>query len=68
MEIQVKGTPTASADIAKTRTLRRGDSLASLAAEEYGDPGRWRPIAEANRIDNPLRVEPGAVLVIPPLD
>ncbi len=63
----VRDPKTESADVTKTRMLRRGDTLASLAAEEYGDPALWRPIAAGNRIDNPLRVEPGDVLVIPPL-
>ncbi|MBL7494825.1 LysM peptidoglycan-binding domain-containing protein [Frankia sp. CNm7] len=57
-----------SADVVKSRVLRRGDTLHSLAAEEYGDPGLWREIARANRIANPLRVRPGTVLTIPRLE
>lgn len=56
-----------SADVAKTRTVRRGDTLSSIAAEEYNDAGLWRPLAEANRIDNPRTLRPGQVLVIPVL-
>jgi nucleoid-associated protein YgaU len=47
--------------------VRRGDSLPSLAAAEYGDPARWRPIALANGLVNPRLLEPGTELVIPPL-
>ena len=56
-----------SPDVAKTRTLLRGETLSSIAAEEYNDPALWRPIAEANGIDNPRRVQPGQVLSIPRL-
>ena len=56
-----------SADVAKVRVVRRGETLSSVAAEEYNDPTLWRPIAEANGIDNPRRLEPGTVLSIPPL-
>jgi len=54
-------------DVAKTRVLQRGESLSSIAAEEYNDPGLWRAIAELNRIHNPRRIAPGQVLAIPPL-
>jgi nucleoid-associated protein YgaU len=57
----------ASPDVAKTRTLLRGETLGSIAAQEYNDPTLWRPIAEANGIDNPRRLTPGQVLAIPPL-
>ncbi|WP_328940450.1 LysM peptidoglycan-binding domain-containing protein [Streptomyces sp. NBC_00250] len=42
-----------------------GDSLASLAWREYGDATRWRVIAEANRIDDPMRLRPGTELLLP---
>ncbi|MFE6983760.1 CIS tube protein [Streptomyces griseus] len=45
-----------------------GDSLPSLAHREYGDPGAWRVIAEANGIDDPLRLAPGTQLLLPALD
>lgn len=44
-----------------------GDSLPSLAYDSYGDPTRWRRIAEANDIDDPLRLERGSELTIPRL-
>jgi len=50
-----------------SRVLRRGDTLHDIAAQEYGDPGRWREIARANKITNPMRVGPGTVLTIPRL-
>jgi contractile injection system tube protein len=43
-----------------------GDSLQSIAFAEYGKPSQWRVLAEANGIDDPLRVAPGTALLIPP--
>jgi hypothetical protein len=68
VEVAVRNPPTQSADHTKTRTVRRGDTLSSMAAVEYGDPAMWRPIADVNRIDNPRKLEAGMMLVIPPLD
>lgn len=56
-----------SADVIKVRQVQRYDSLQSLAAEEYGDPARWRPIATANGIVNPRDLVPGMTLTIPKL-
>ena len=56
-----------SSDVAKTRLVRRGDTLQSLAADEYGDPALWRPIAEANGIVSPRSLLPGTMLTIPRL-
>ncbi len=57
-----------SSDVVKTRIVRRGDTLSSIAAEEYHDPTLWRPIAEANKIDDPRALAPGTVLAIPTLN
>lgn len=67
VEIEVRRTPTESVDHAKTYTVKRGDTLSAIAATEYEDPSRWRPIAQANGIVNPRELAPGRVLVIPPL-
>lgn len=56
-----------SPDVAKTRVVRRGETLSSIAGEEYANPALWRPIAEANGIDNPRRLVPGTALAIPVL-
>jgi nucleoid-associated protein YgaU len=42
-----------------------GDTLASIAYQEYRDPNRWRALAEANKIDDPMRVKAGTVLIVP---
>lgn len=56
-----------SADVPKTRTVRRGDTLSSIAAEEYNDPNLWRHIATANGLHNPRALTTGQVLRIPKL-
>jgi nucleoid-associated protein YgaU len=51
-----------------TYVVKRGDTLASIAATLYGDPTEWRTIAEANRLDDPRRQQVGSVLTIPKKD
>jgi hypothetical protein len=52
----------------RSHIVQDGDSLHSIAYESYGDATRWRPIAEANGIDDPLRLRRGTALSIPRLD
>lgn len=42
-----------------------GQTLAGIAADTLGDPRRWREIAEANGIDDPLNLPSGLPLVVP---
>jgi nucleoid-associated protein YgaU len=50
-------------------TVKAGDKLPLIAAQVYGDPRQWRPIAEANNIANPLRFpgpqDLGRLLLVP---
>ncbi len=57
-----------SADRTKVWHVKQGDTLWSIAAEEYGDANLWRPIAEKNKINNPRAIKPGTDLTIPPLE
>jgi nucleoid-associated protein YgaU len=68
VEVLVRENPTQSADHRKTRIVRSGDRLPWLAWEEYGDAAKWRPIAEANGIDDPKELQAGMRLIIPALD
>ncbi|GAA1214591.1 LysM peptidoglycan-binding domain-containing protein [Kitasatospora nipponensis] len=45
-----------------------GDCLELLAYREYGDPAAWRLIAQANGIDDPLRLRPGTEVLVPAAD
>jgi len=56
-----------SPDHAKVYTVRRGDTLQSIAWHEYDDAAQWRRIAEVNAIDDPLALEPGTKLLVPPI-
>jgi nucleoid-associated protein YgaU len=55
-----------SADVAKLWTLKQGQTLADVAAREYGDPREWRALAQANDIDDPLTLAYGQQLILPP--
>ncbi len=70
LEEQLKALNLQSSDHVKTRVVRRGDTLAGIAAREYGDPGAWKIIAEENpeAITNPRNLVPGMVLRLPRLD
>lgn len=60
--------PTSSPDRTKIYTLKEGDSLWAIADKEYGNPGQWRVIAEANDIENPRIPPVGQEIEIPPLE
>lgn len=61
--------PTSGALSARSsHTVVSGDTLPSIAWREYGDPTLWRVIAEANEIDDPLRVRAGTELMLPAPD
>jgi hypothetical protein len=62
---QLQETPRHSSDRTKLRRVQRGETLAVIAWREYGDAAQWRPIAEANHLDNPRKLIPGTVLEIP---
>jgi len=54
-----------SADLAKLWVVKRGETLAAIAAAEYGNARQWRLIAQANDIDDPLQLVPGTRLLLP---
>lgn len=54
-----------SSDVTKVWVVKRGQTLATIAAMEYGDPRAWRVIADANGIDDPLGLIPGTRLLLP---
>ncbi len=54
----------------RTYTVKSGDTLWAIAAEMYGSGGKYMKIFEANTniLENPDRIKPGQVLVIPDLE
>jgi hypothetical protein len=57
-----------SANFDKKYVVSRGDTLSGIAGSLYGDPGKWRPIAEANGLNDPMSLRPGQVLTIPAIE
>jgi phage tail protein X len=47
--------------------LVEGDTLASVSYKHYGNANMWRAIAEANDIDDPMRLPMGTALLVPAL-
>jgi nucleoid-associated protein YgaU len=72
LEEQLKELNLQSADHTKRRVVRRRDTLARIAYEEYGDAGKWRAIADhqdnRGRLTDFRRLTPGMELAIPAID
>ena len=66
-DLQAKANKHETADFSKLHVVRDGETLSGIAALVYEDPALWRPIAVANRIDHPARIETGQRLVVPQL-
>ena len=49
----------------KTHRVQPGETLDRIAAKHYGDSNRWRLLATANGITDPLALKPGSLLSIP---
>lgn len=56
-----------SPDFTKTHVVAQGETLNAIAHRAYGESALWREIAEFNALDDPLALEPGAILTLPPL-
>lgn len=56
-----------TADYTTEYQVRQGDSVSSIAATEYNDPKKWRPITLANDIVDPESIGIGQILRIPSL-
>ncbi len=67
LEDLLSSIPLESADRTKGVVVKSGDTLQAISAAEYDDPRQWRLIAEASGIDNPLTIQPGRSLTVPPL-
>ncbi len=64
------GGSTGATPEAQRYTVEKGDTLSHIAQQFYGRASRWRAIFDANRdqLDDPDRIRPGQVLVIPAHD
>jgi hypothetical protein len=52
----------------RMHTLVEGDTLPGIAYREYGDASLWRKVAQANRVDDPLRLRAGSQIMLPTVD
>ena len=57
-----------SPDRTHHHVLRQGDTLSGLAGDYYERPGDWRPILDANGLEDPRRISAGQGLVVPALE
>jgi LysM repeat protein len=48
--------------------VQPGETLDRISAQYYGDATRWRALAIANGLEDPLALRPGLVLAIPKLE
>jgi len=57
----------AASGAVRTYQVQRGDTLAAIARRFYRNAGQWPKIAEANKatLEDPTKLQPGMVLVIP---
>jgi nucleoid-associated protein YgaU len=69
LEEQLQQLNLQSSDHTKRRKVRRNDTLAYIAFQEYGDASQWRHIAEepanAAVLHDPRHLIPGTELIIP---
>jgi len=52
----------------KVHRVQPGETLDRISAQHYGDSTKWRSLAVANGIEDPLDLRPGALLAIPRFD
>ena len=61
--------PTSGGRPGRTKhVVTQGENVMQIADRVYGSPRAWRLVAEANGIDDPLRIKPGRLLALPPAD
>ena len=65
--VAVTPTPVPTPTGPRSHTVVSGDTLAKMSRVYYGNPGEWPKILEANKatLDDPKKLQPGMVLVIP---
>lgn len=70
LDKQVKDLNLQSSDHTKRHVVVQGETLASIAAREYGDPRLWRTIADWNfsKLDDLRRLPAGLELTLPATD
>lgn len=67
IDLEAKEVKRETADYTKRYVVGDGETLSGIAGRLYGDPALWRPLALANRIENPRALPPGLALRVPQL-
>ena len=67
VDLEAKEVKRETADYTKSHVVQEGESLGTIAWEEYGDATLWRPIAIANGIVDPTAKLAAVPLVVPSL-
>jgi nucleoid-associated protein YgaU len=52
----------------RVHRVQPGETLDRISARYYGDSNRWRLLAVANGIEDPLTIRPGSLLTVPRMD
>lgn len=52
----------------RVHRVQSGETLDRIAATYYGDSTRWRTLAAANNISDPLALRPGSLISVPRID
>ncbi len=60
--------PTSRSEARGTHVVGFGQTLEQIAFEHYGDVGYWRHLADTNDLRDPMRLKPGQLLKLVPLD
>lgn len=65
LEDQLDTLKLSSPDRTHSHTLKGGETLTAVAAQEWNRPDEWRHIADANDLEDPRRLRVGTFLTIP---
>jgi nucleoid-associated protein YgaU len=52
----------------RTHRVQPGETLDRITARYYGDSTKWRLLAVANGIEDPLALRPGSLITVPRLE
>ena len=67
IDLEAKEVKRETADFTKRYVVGEGETLSGIAGRLYGDARLWRPLALANRIENPRLLPTGLALSVPQL-
>jgi hypothetical protein len=67
VDLEAKEVKRETADFSKRYIVTEGETLSSIAANEYNDPRLWRVIAIVNALQYARRLPPGLRLLLPNL-